>query len=285
MDKFSIILPAYNEGKKPIKLIRDIENQNLPEGFFLEKVVFIVSGKDFSYSEEIEDFDLDVKYIKEPEREGKASAINKGLRYVETKYVVLMSSDIRLSDDRFFCEVFSEIKEDDTGVVTVRPKPFSDDNDFISFLKNLVWGIHHHISKRSPKAGETMAFINVFDSMPKDIAADEEYIKSRVEDDGYETSYSDQTIVYNKGPKSLDKLLDQRMRVFVGHLDLVKRRKYMASSMIPKVLFFSFIDYIREKGFSKYLPLALIFESYARCLGFLKYTLFNYNPYVWNKVE
>ncbi|MFP4116157.1 MAG: glycosyltransferase [Candidatus Aenigmatarchaeota archaeon] len=280
--KFSMIVPAHNEGKNLLKFLKNVEGSDFREEK-LDEIIVIASGKT-GYVEKIcEKMSLPIRLLTQRARKGKAAAINEGLKEVETELVVLSSADIVL-DRRAIAEVLKEIEKRDVGLVTVRPVPETEDGSFTDYFVELIWGLHHEISKKEPKAGEMIGFKNVIERIPEDTAADEEFIKAIVLKKGYESRYASDAVVFNRGPDNVPDLFKQRRRVYIGHLDLEKRGKYCVPSMKTFFLLEALSKYIRERGLHPYLPLSLIFEVLARADAWVKYNIFGENPYKWERV-
>lgn len=281
-EKFSMIIPAYKEGEKPVKLLETVEESDLGDHEIEE--IYMVIHSDI---EPIEKFsgqtDLPLTIIQEEERRGKASAINTALEKIETEKIVLSSADILL-EKQTLRKLLGPLEEEKIGITTAHPVPLNSKDTFPGYFVNLLWQLHHLVSKRQPKAGEIIAFKNVIDHLPENTAADEEFIKSKILKRGYEASYVEEAIINNKGPESVSKLFNQRWRIFIGHLDLKKRTDYSAPSMRPKILLSSFFEYLKKEGLDPYFPLSVFFESLTRANAWISYKLLGRNPYIWKKI-
>lgn len=282
---FSIIIPTHNEGKKTVKLLRSMDENTFNEKKFqLKKIYVVASGNINILNNFIENADLPIVLITEKERKGKAHAINLGLKQTDSKYIILMSGDILLGE-KTVQKLLENLTGKNTGVVTGRPIPLADNDDFLGYFVNLIWRLHDLISQREPKAGEILAFKNLLNKIPEDTAADEEFIKAILRRNGYSAKYARNAKIYNEGPKNIPKLFEQRRRIFIGHIDLKERMKYSVPTTNSLIIFDSIIEYIKKEGFRPFLIAAIIFELFARFKGFIDYYILNKNPYKWKKVN
>jgi len=276
-----MIIPAYREGKKPVELLKTVEESELND-YDLEEIYLVIPGDTEPVKEFSKETDLPLKIIEEKERRGKASAINTGLRKIQNKRIVLSSADVLL-EDKTLKKLLERLEEEKVGIVTARPVPLNNKDSFAGYFINTLWRLHHFVSKRHPKAGEIIAFKNVIDKLPENTAADEEFIKSKILMKGYKTKYEEEAIVYNEGPDIVSNLFNQRWRIFIGHLDLKKRSDYSAPSMRPAILLSSFLEYLKKEGLHLYLFFSVLFELLARVNGWISYKLLGRSPYIWKK--
>ena len=284
VNNFSIIVPVHNEGSKPRNLLQSIkENVGDLSKFSPEKILLVVSGDKNDLSNVRKEYDLPLEIIQQEERRGKANAINKGLRTLETDIIVLVSGDVILGDNTLK-KLLHNLKSSENGVVTGKPLPNVEDGSFIDYFTELVWNLHDKISSIEPKAGEVLAFRNVINSLPEDTAADEEFIKALILKKGYKSRYSKDAIVYNKGPQKLSDLFEQRRRIYIGHLDLKSRTHYKSPSMDKISVLKALINYMKENKIGKYFFFSIMFESFARLDALSRYLFFGENPYIWKQV-
>jgi len=117
------------------------------------------------------------------------------------------------------------------GMTTGRPVPVNDPGTFMGFAAHLLWELHHEINLRHFKAGEMIAFRNIFERIPYCTAVDEASIEPVIRGQGYEVRYVPAAVVYNKGPLTVAEYLRQRRRIFAGHLAVRHSLGYTVSTM------------------------------------------------------
>src|SRR4029079_10014127 len=92
-----------------------------------------------------------VRVIEQPRREGKASAINIGLREVRNDIVVLISGDV-MPEPGAVALLLDRLGDDTVGVAGGRPLPLNDPSKFVGFAAQTMWRMHHWINERSVEA-------------------------------------------------------------------------------------------------------------------------------------
>lgn len=281
--EISIIIPSHREGGKPKSLLRDIRNSS-NGSFEIDEIYLVTSENVPKLREFCEEINLPVEFISQDGRKGKASAINVALERTENRRVVLVSADVTLEQDTLK-NISDGLEDEEVGIVTARPVPKSPDTRFIGFFVGLIWDIHDLLSNKKPKAGEIIGFKKTFSSIPKDTTADEEFIKTLVMGEGFQSKYARDSVVYNTGPENVSKLFKQRKRVYIGHLDLKNRTGYSAPSMQIPLLLGAFLESMENRSFHPYILLSVIFEGFARLCGWVRYKILGDNPYKWEKVD
>ncbi|MFB6207718.1 MAG: glycosyltransferase [Candidatus Nanohaloarchaea archaeon] len=283
MISYSVLIPVYNEEETIGGLMEDVLPSESPGGFQRDDIVVVASGCSDDTVDVIEDYEGRVTFLREEERRGKASAIRKGIKNIESDVVVLSSGDLRWEEESL-SRLLAPLKDDSVGVVTSRPSPSKERDDFTGFYNRFLWDLHHYLSRQEAKAGETIAFRNEVEDIPESCVADEEYIVSRLEE-SYEKIYAPDAVVRNRTPASLGDIYLQRRRVFRGHIDLYFGEHYLTPSTDLSLLFKSLREYIANEGFDIRMVPAVFIEAVARADAFMRYLAGGEKPYIWKQVE
>lgn len=267
MEKYSIIMPVYkkkSQAKRIISRFRSAEIEELT---------------DFNIVIDEEDLETDwdkCQIIKNKKRVGKPKAINQGLKASQEDIKILISCDIDI-DPSTATKMAREIS-DDYDLVVPRIEPKTDEKT-CSKIAQTIWKLHHYISVINPKAGEAIGFRGVPD-IPEETVADEEYISSQKNRKKYLSS----EIIYNQPPRSLKQLYFQRRRIFTGHLDLQRKRKYVSPTNNVSTLLRVVVTHLNTGGNPDILLKAAILEFFARIDGFLRALMFQI-PWKWKIVD
>ncbi len=164
-----------------------------------------------------------------------------------------------------------------------RPIPVNDDSNFMGFVVNFFWELHHQIAMHNPKCGELVAFRDIVKEIPKESAVDEASIEAIIKEKGYKLEYVPDAIVRNKGPETVGDFLIQRRRINAGHIWLEKIQKHKVATddlgKVIKIVLKKFSFNIKE---DLWIIGAILVEGYGKFLGRYDYYIKNKNPYVWN---
>ncbi len=168
--------------------------------------------------------------ISQPQREGKASAMNLFIRQARCDVLVLSSADV-LPAEETIERLVAPFADPDIGMTATRPQPVNDPSTFMGFAAHLLWNLHHQMNLHGFKAGEMIAFRKVFERIPPHTAVDEASVEPLIRGQGYGVRYVPEAVVYNKGPETVEDFLRQRRRIYAGHLEMKERLGYAVSTM------------------------------------------------------
>lgn len=280
----SICIPAYNEGRNIIKLLNALRRQ-VTEKITINKIVIISSGSTDKtvemarkYCALYEKFHL----IIEKKRNGKASAINSFLRFVDDEIVVIESADTIPERDTIekLCVPF--IKDKKIGMTGGAPIPVNDPETFLGYIIHAWWWFHRNI----PRFGEIIAYRNILKNISATTAVDEAFIQAKLIKKGYKPVHIDEARVRNKGPETVRDLIKQRRRIFSGHARLHAEEHVKIDNMTRstlKLMLFKFK--IQSLKHLFWLMGGISIEIYSRFLGFYDTTIKNKNPYIWDTAK
>jgi cellulose synthase/poly-beta-1,6-N-acetylglucosamine synthase-like glycosyltransferase len=227
-----------------------------------------------------------ISLLVQERRQGKASAINAFLQHARSAdLVVLESADTLPADVRTVERLLLPfITDSRVGMTGVHPVPVDTSASFLGFVVNLQWSLHHRVSSKTPKLGEMVAFRNILPEIPADTAVDEASIEALIEAQGYGLRYVPDSIVYNKGPDTINDFLKQRRRIAAGHHHLRRTQHYVVSTLNPLRTLASLLqeDMVwSPKGFLWTIG-AIILEVYGRSLGLIDFYIRHRNPFTWD---
>jgi cellulose synthase/poly-beta-1,6-N-acetylglucosamine synthase-like glycosyltransferase len=228
----SMGIMAFNEEANIGRMLEAVASQRLAK-VSLTEIVVVASGCTDCTESIVQDWarrDPRIRLIAQPQREGKASATNSFLMQAREKIVVLCGADL-LPEAHAIEELVAPLADPAVGMTAGRPVPVNDPETFMGFAAHLLWELHHQVNLRSFKAGEMIAFRNIFERIPYTTCVDEASMEPVIRGQGYEARYVPTAIVYNKGPLTVAEFLGQRRRNFAGHLAMRQTLGYTVSTM------------------------------------------------------
>jgi biofilm PGA synthesis N-glycosyltransferase PgaC len=228
----SVGIMAYNEEENIADAIATILGQQLACGGIAELIVVASGCSDDTVPivREIARRDERVRLIEQPEREGKASAINLFIGAARSPVLVMVSADV-IVEDGTIDALLRHFEDPEVGMAGGHPIPVNPETTFLGHAVHLQWRMHDRIARQAPKLGEIVAFRNVVPSIPTDTAVDEISIQAVVEQLGYRLVYEPDAVAYNRGPTTVRDFLRQRRRIHAGHLRIAEQQGYAASTM------------------------------------------------------
>jgi poly-beta-1,6-N-acetyl-D-glucosamine synthase len=230
----SVGVMAYNEEASIAASIESILAQaQQPTECAIDELIVVASGcedRTVAIVAEIAERDRRVRVIEQPQREGKASAINLFLAAARSPVLVMVSADVLLEDGTLDA-LLRHFDDPSVGMVGGHPTPVNEETTFLGHAVHLQWRLHDRLARETPKLGEIVAFRNVVSSIPLDTAVDEISIQALTTQLGYKLVYEPQAVVYNRGPATVADFLRQRRRIYAGHLQIREQQGYAASTM------------------------------------------------------
>jgi len=311
---------AYNEEANIARLLQAALEQKTRIAR-LREIIVVASGCTDRTADIAQEFATEYPQVKvfiQPERQGKAAAINLFLREATGEVVIVESGDTVPSRGAYE-ELVQPFLRPEVGMTGAHPVPVNDTRKFMGFCAHFLWGLHHLLAHKSPKLGEMIAFRRVVKEpkgdgacarvlvreIPEDTAVDEASIEALVHQAGLRLEYVPWAIVYNKGPETVADFLKQRRRIANGHLHLKHCRGYAPSTTSLGLIFSVVLQWasqrilrlfrLRQRKGGRYLgPYALrlaryflwglgavALEAYGRLLGWYDFRIRQANPVKW----
>ncbi len=166
-----------------------------------------------------------------------------------------------------------------------RPVPTNAGRGLVDRIVALQWKLHHRVSRSRAKMGEMIAFRADVPLLAPDTAVDEAYLEWLVLARHERVAYVPDAVVFNHGPTRAGELLEQRRRIWNGHLRLQRATGHATSTMSPRRLTDAALAHLRERP--RDLPLlgaAAVLALVARVAGAFDALVLGKNPYVWTRL-
>jgi len=212
-------IPAFNEEQNIGRLL-DFLIKDVPEEI---ESIYVVSSGSTDRTDEIvisrQTEDSRIHLITEPEREGKASAMNTLLSKAEDYEAIVCIDADHLPAPNAVKLLVESLKNNKLGVVSGRLIPVNALNNLTGFCVHLTYNLHHLISLNAPKiSGECMAFrTGVIRKIMPTVVNEDVYTQMHFSKKGYEIGYCSEAKVSLKGPSTITEFFQQRRRIFAGH--------------------------------------------------------------------
>ena len=135
----SIGVCAYNELRRIAALLDSLLDQSLPEDFVLKEIIVVASGCTDGTDRLVEErtkVDARLVLIRESERLGKSSALNKILSRYEGDILILANADARLFPGAVFGLLQAFALEDGIEIACGFPKPEPSPNRVLNMVED-----------------------------------------------------------------------------------------------------------------------------------------------------
>ncbi len=282
--RIAIGIMVFNEDRNLDGLLARLSEMKAP-GCVIETLVIVSSGST-DQSEQIArrwvKRDARFQLIAEPERRGKAQAINAFLHQVAgVDLCVLVSGDV-LPEHSALASLLAPFEDPTVGMTGARPLPSNPRRGLVNRMVHFQWALHHRVATLRPKLGEMVAFRPVLAALDPDTAVDEASLEAALTQRGYALVYAQEARVHNRGPSTLSEFLSQRQRIWTGHYRLRKKVGYEVATYRLAGICGPVWHQISHRP--RDLPIAIgaaVLEGLARCLGTLDHDLRGQNAVYW----
>ena len=279
---------AHNEGGNVGRLLDRLRSFDLPGATI--RIIVVASGctdDTIAIARRSAQRDPRIIVVVDPERRGKAVAINQFIAAAPDADVMVMESADTLPDPGAIAALLARFADPKVGMVGAHPIPEDDDTTFIGFANQLLWRLHHAIASRSPKQGELVAWRNVVGSLPADSAVDEATLEHLIVQSGYELAYEPTAIVRNRGAGTLSAFVLQRRRIHAGH----RRLAAAAAGYRPAtrdhalIVRLGITELARHPARAHWLVATAMLEVWASLLGWWDHVIAHRGHAVWTMIE
>jgi biofilm PGA synthesis N-glycosyltransferase PgaC len=220
---------AYNEERNIGRLLSNIvHDQELPPD---SEVMVVCSGctdKTLSIVKEHSEADARVRFHVEPQRLGKASAINHILSTASGDVILFISADT-LPKKQCFTRLLTKLKDSKVGIVCGHPVPTNHKDSLVGRLVHLLWSLHGEVFLQLNDAGLARHATEVFclrrgivEGIPAKTVNDDAFIAVTAKRKGWLVKYEPEATVLIHGPETFSEYFGQRRRILWGHHQIKK---------------------------------------------------------------
>lgn len=281
-------ITAHNEGRNIGRLLERLRSFELSDVELL-RIVVVASGctdDTVDVARRAAASDARIHLIVDPQRRGKAAAINQLLSAVRDADIIVMESADTLPEGGAIPALLARFADPAVGMVGAHPIPEDDESTFIGFANQLLWRLHHEIASVSPKQGELVAWRNIVQRIPEDVAVDEAYLEAAITRAGLRLAYAAEARVRNRGPATVRSFIVQRRRIHAGHRLLAARERYRPATRDHlRLLRLALADLARRPFRAHWFVAAAALEVWTALLGWWDYAVSGRPLAVWPTVE
>lgn len=279
---------AHNEERNIGRLLARLRAMEIPDAGEV-RIVVVASGctdGTVPIAREAAGQDARISVVVEPERRGKAAAINEFITAAGRADILVMESADTLPEPDAIPAMVARFADPRVGMVGAHPVPQDDERTFSGYASQLLWRLHHAVASVSPKQGELVAWRNVVPALPDYAVMDEAYLESAVAKQGLQLAYAPEAIVHNHGPANVQAFLTQRRRNHAGHRLLAQHEGYRPKTRDHLLVARLAVDeLVRHPGRVHWFIAIVALELWSSVLGWWDHRVAHRSHAVWTIVE
>jgi glycosyltransferase involved in cell wall biosynthesis len=158
-----------------------------------------------------------VALVAEPERRGKAAAVNEALARVSGDIILLIDADC-LPGEGCLAALLACFDENAVGGAGSRNTVTNASAGMVARAADAMWELHHLVCLRQPVlGGDIVAFRKVVDALPPGTVNDDYAIEALLRSQGYRIAYAPGASVRMRAPETVSDFLKQRRRIHAGY--------------------------------------------------------------------
>ncbi|SEG20458.1 glycosyltransferase family 2 protein [Parabacteroides chinchillae] len=247
LPEVTLFIAAYNEED----IIRDkmMNCQALAYPKDKLKIIWITDGSTDNTNNLLSKYP-EVTTLYQPKRQGKTAALNRGIKFVTTPFIVFTDANTMLNKDAI-TEIIKCFSNSKVGCVAgekrveIQAKQGATAGEGIywkyeSTLKDLDFRLYSAVGA----AGELFAIrTNLFEQMPDDTLLDDFILSLRIAQKGYKIAYCKNAYAIESASLNMQEEEKRKMRIAAGGLQSIWRLRSLLNVFRFRTLSFQYISH------------------------------------------
>ena len=226
--EITLFIAAYNEEAIVDAKMENCFQLNYPPQKL--KILWITDGSNDKTNEKLGRYpEVSVHYI--PQRKGKTAALNRGIQFVETPFVIYTDANTMLNKEAIH-EIIKEFSDPRVGCVAGEKRIAVDNKDQAAAGgEGFYWTYESKLKEWDSRlysavgaAGELFAIrTSLFEPLPEDTLLDDFILSMRIAQNGYKIAYCKSAYALEKGSADIKNEEKRKVRIAAGGLQSIKR--------------------------------------------------------------
>jgi len=247
MPEVTLLIAAYNEEDCVEEKICNCQLLNYPKGKL--SICWVTDGSD-DRTNKILSNHPEMQVLFQPHRQGKTAALNRGMEWVKTPFVVFTDANTRLNPNAIL-EIVKPFANPKVGCVAgekriEQPKTGNAAVSegiywkYESSLKTLDYMLHSAVGA----AGELFAIrTTLFETMPSDTLLDDFILSMRIAQKGYKIAYCKEAYALEEPSSNILEEEKRKVRISAGGLQSIYRLRALLNPFKYGTLCFQYISH------------------------------------------
>lgn len=247
LPEVTLFIAAYNEEDIVAEKMENCHALSYPADKL--KIVWVTDGSNDRTNELLETYP-DVTVLFRPERKGKTAALNRGIQYVTTPYVIFTDANTMLNKEAIH-EIVRQFVNPKVGCVAGEKRVEVLEKQGATAGEGIYWkyesalkALDYRLYSAVGAAGELFAVrTELFEQMPPDTLLDDFILSLRIAQRGYKIAYCKEAYATETASLNMKEEEKRKIRIAAGGLQSVWRLRSLLNIFRYKVLSFQYISH------------------------------------------
>lgn len=213
------------------------------------KIVWVTDGSNDRTNELLEQYP-DVTILFQPERKGKTAALNRGIQYITTPYVIFTDANTMLNKEAIH-EIVRQFSNPKVGCVAGEKRVETKTAQGATAGEGIYWkyesalkALDFRLYSAVGAAGELFAVrTELFEQMPSDTLLDDFILSLRIAQKGYKIAYCKEAYATETASLNMKEEEKRKIRIAAGGLQSVWRLRSLFNIFRYGILSFQFVSH------------------------------------------
>ncbi|WP_372773639.1 glycosyltransferase family 2 protein [Mangrovibacterium sp.] len=218
-----LFVTAYNEADCVVAKVENSLQLNYPKEKL--KLLWITDGSDDDTNSRLEKYpEVRVEYL--PERRGKVHAMNRGMQFVDSPFVVFTDSNTLLSPDSVQ-KLIRHFQDERIGCVAGEKRVFKGSAENMAAAgENLYWNMESILKQFESELSSVVGVVGELFAIRRDLFVpvanncllDDFQISMGLAVDGHRVVYESEAVAWENGSQNVREELKRKSRIAAGGL-------------------------------------------------------------------
>lgn len=247
LPEVTLFIAAYNEEDIVAEKMKNCRALSYPANRL--KFVWVTDGSNDRTNDRLKQY-AEVTVLFQPERKGKTAALNRGMQYVTTPYVVFTDANTMLNEQAIL-EIVRQFTDPNVGCVAGEKRveihsaqgPTAGEGIYWKYESALkTWD--YRLYSAVGAAGELFAIrSDLFQQMPTDTLLDDFILSLRIAQDGYKIAYCKEAYAVETASLNMHEEEKRKVRISAGGLQSIWRLRSLLNPFRYGILCFQYVSH------------------------------------------
>lgn len=243
----TLFIAAYNEESIIHKKMENCLSLDYPKNKL--KIVWVTDGSNDSTNDLLREYP-DVTVLYQPERQGKTAALNRGMSYITTPFVIFTDANTMLNQAAIK-EIINRFSDTNVGCVAGEKRVEIQEALGATAGEGIYWKYESALKDLDDRlysavgaAGELFAIRTaLFEEMPSDTLLDDFILSLRIAGKGYKIAYCKNAYALESASLNMKEEEKRKIRIAAGGIQSIWRLRHLLNLFRYGTLSFQYISH------------------------------------------